>query len=345
VFLLREEFTTDEDAPITTPRTCEPGPGTLVFLQTDGTFGISGGSLVVSNQSTPAWNKLGYYGTVKTRAIGLACIQRVTQANINGRNLFGWLKATTINYNSYTGINPGYINGLKCGNNIGSSVDFGITLDTNTNIVCHILRSTGAFLIFGSTLGWVDTSGSDVTVYPGYSQGNVANSANTQDWCRVAQLLAPWSTDYGICTNRIASASAGDTTTGEGDAIIDATWTAVTGQTWRLETRRTDADNLWAYDGSQAGSTLKVIERNAGSEAERASSSQTWTNGTAYREVVIQDGNVLKPYVANVAKTGYTSAFNNTATGVRTDKAVTNLVCWPRVLSGAALAELQRWTV
>ena len=33
-FLLRDEFTTPDAAPITSPRTCEPGPGTLTFVDT-----------------------------------------------------------------------------------------------------------------------------------------------------------------------------------------------------------------------------------------------------------------------------------------------------------------------
>lgn len=136
-----------------------------------------------------------------------------------------------------------------------------------------------------------------------------------------------------------------ETTTSEANALIEQTWTAVTDETWELSTRRTDDDNRWIVRCDQAGSTIKLIERNAGVETERSSAAQTWTNGTQYRLVVVQDGDAIRTYVANVAKNSYTSAsFNNTATGVETDKAGSNLVTYPRTLSGAALAELQRWT-
>ena len=37
-YLLRDEFTTDESAPATSPMAAEPGPGTSTLVQTDGSF-------------------------------------------------------------------------------------------------------------------------------------------------------------------------------------------------------------------------------------------------------------------------------------------------------------------
>jgi hypothetical protein len=44
-YLFRDEFTTSESAPIASPRTAEPGPGTLTCVQTDGELSIVGGAI------------------------------------------------------------------------------------------------------------------------------------------------------------------------------------------------------------------------------------------------------------------------------------------------------------
>lgn len=48
IYLLNDQFTTDAAAPLASPRTCEPGPGTLTLVQNDGQFSISGGEVGVS---------------------------------------------------------------------------------------------------------------------------------------------------------------------------------------------------------------------------------------------------------------------------------------------------------
>ena len=121
------------------------------------------------------------------------------------------------------------------------------------------------------------------------------------------------------------------------------TWAAVTGQVLELSTRQTDTDNRWIIRCDQAGSTIKIIERNAGTETERATAAQTFTNGVSYRVSISQFGNTISTSVDVSAKASYASAaFNNTATIVTTNRAGTNLVTWPYVMSGAALAEITR---
>jgi len=71
-WLLYDEFTTADAAPITSPRTCEPGPGTLTLVQTDGSQALSGGKYVFTAQTTPDWGDQGFYGSVQTWDFGLA---------------------------------------------------------------------------------------------------------------------------------------------------------------------------------------------------------------------------------------------------------------------------------
>jgi hypothetical protein len=194
----------------------------------------------------------------------------------------------------------------------------------------------------GNLLLWVDTLGSASPVRAVTGPSAPARMCAGVDFLRVTQLSPPWNTDYGIATNRVATTSAVSETTSEANALIEHTITAATGVTQELSIRRTDDDNRWVIRMDQAGSTIKLIERNGAAETERSSAAQTWTNGTAYRVVAIADGNAIRSFVADVARNAYTSAtFNNTATGVQVSHAGSDLVAWPRVLSGAALAALE----
>jgi hypothetical protein len=164
----------------------------------------------------------------------------------------------------------------------------------------------------------------------------------------VVQLPAPWNSAYGIATNRTASPVTGNSLTHEVDCVIDFTWTAATNEVLEIDLRRTGADNRWIVRCDQAGSTIKLIERNGGTETERASAAQTWTNGTVYRILAYADGNTIFTKAGTVGNIGnknsYASAtFNNTATiamvsGFATG---TNFVAWPRTLTGTALSVLQ----
>lgn len=342
-YLLREEWAADESAPMTSPRTCAPGPGTLV-AGTPANMSVSSGTLNIT--ATGAAGQVGWKTTAQTRAAGLTFSARVTSnAAAYFGPLVGWNKSN--NYNLPAGSLSFY---MRASGAIGIYPDETNVLvilndthahNTYDNVII-IQRSAGALYVLNNTLVWVSDVGSS-NCYAVIAAAGILNDVTRSDWERIYQMGAPYNDDYGIATNRVASPSAGEATTSEANAIIEMTWQAVTGETWELSTRRTDDDNRWIVRCAQSG-TIKLIQKQGGTETERSSASQTWTNGTSYRVVIVQTGNTIKTHVANVVKNTYTSAtFNNTATGVKTDKAGVNLITWPRDLSGAALTELQRW--
>jgi hypothetical protein len=53
--LLHDEFTTEDPNPVASPRTCEPGPGTLTIVDNDAQLSISGGRLLVGDDDAAAW--------------------------------------------------------------------------------------------------------------------------------------------------------------------------------------------------------------------------------------------------------------------------------------------------
>lgn len=340
-FLFNDTFTTAESAPIVTPRTCEPGPGTMTVTDTGNILSLSGGKLVV-NGTNAAYGRTG----VQTLAAGLcfkteaARISGTTYARMAVQN--GSTISVAVNDMVFYAANQVDIKDSGYGvpsayNSIGSKQ------------YC-IMRGDGrCFWIVDSTLVWISKTPLTSALY-GYIGANSGPVNNTFDSFCVCQLPAPWNSDTGIATGYTASPASGATLTHEADAIIEVAWTATTNATFELDIRRTDDDNRWIVRCDQAGSTIKLIERSSGSETERSSIAQTWTNGSVYRITAIAFGNTIKTYVtpangAIAVKANYTSAsFNNTATIAKITAsagALATFATWPRTLSGNALSLIQ----
>lgn len=326
-YYLRDQFTTDDDAPMTTPRTCEPGPGTVTV---DDECSISSGVFTLIDTSV---NK-GYLSVAAYGATpGLAFFVKVVDASVRG--YVGWFNADR----TYGYVSSGVAGGLI---QEGSSypTTLGNLIDNKTAFI--IRRTNGAFFIVDGKLNWVSKR-TVADSYPGLIMKNAATSS-TYDEVGVAQLPAPWTDDYGIATARTELALAGATLTHEADGHVEATWTAVTGETYELSIRRTDDNNRWVVRCSETDDTCKLIEINDGEETERASTARVFHNGYAYRIIASFTGNTI---IVNVGTTdmdvmaNYTSAtFNNTATGAKTSHAVANFVAWPHGLGEDALAPL-----
>lgn len=344
IFLLRDDFTTAASAPLASPRTAEPGPGTLTLVQTDGEFSISSGKLVFPAQATANWGDLtARYATGFARAAGRTMLFRVEYSTLS-HNWIGWhdnAGTSELDVEFVLHANSAVIRFMDGTNSIANMGNMATSTPYSYAIV---LRSTGAFAFVKGgaitqwTLSWIEPAKTTATLYPWFSNHS---AVGTLDFFRVLDLATPFDSDYGLATQRTASPVANDTITSEANAVIELTWVAVTGETVEVSTRRTTDNDRWILRGDQAGSTVKLIEVVAGVETERASAAQTWTNTTSYRIVVVQDGNTIRGYVANVLKWTYASAAsNNTATGIKTNKAGTNLIAWPRTLTGAAAALL-----
>lgn len=334
-YILLDRFTTNASAPLTTPRTCEPGPGQLTIVDTNSIISIVSSQLVING--TPAANDRVVSGAL-ARAAGRAFVLSVpsrTTVTTGGQFRVGFGAAATdgnldigLDYSSTTAIR------IKT----GASVIDTITLGAGTHDIACVMRATGGFLLTrvggtgNYTLQWIYNATTTAEIAKIFNTSATALNVTCDDF-RILDLGGAWATDYGIATDRKATTAANDTIVMAADAIVEHTITAATGVTQELHVRRSDATHKWIVRMDQVGGTIKLIEDNAG-ETERSSAAQTWTNGTQYRVVVVCDGNTIKTYVANVAKNSYTSAtFNNAATGVLVDRAGTDLVAWPRTIA------------
>lgn len=334
LYLLLDEFTTNEAAPITLPRTCEPGPGTLTGAQTSGTMTIVGQLLRTTgaNSTTAPRIQTGAISRVTGRAFAVAAVAGTAN------RVIGYDATATLTWDVDYHWRPDGRFRLWTSPATDANALGGDYLGESPIL---IMRPTGLILVRGGgVVEYIGNIGSEATLYAGMIHFGVGDG-DQDDW-RIADLPTPWDTDYGIATNRIATTSNGSTTTSEADAIIEHTITAATGVTQELTVRRVDNDNRIIIRMDQAAGTIKVIERAAAVETELlgGTGTQTWTNGVSYRIVVIMEGTQYRVFVADVAKNITSSTFNQAAIGVQVSHAGTNLVAWPRQLSGVALSTI-----
>lgn len=339
-FLLRDEFTTTEAAPMVSPRTCEPGPGTLTLTDTGSKLATSNGNLVISgltvSNSDPRFD--GTLAYAAGRCVGYFGLRLVSGApnNSNVR------PSVRTNYNIIVPLGTN-LQVLDAGGG-PSNVIQTISADTDYNVKI-IANPSHTFVVLGNKLMF-PMHNQISNMNPRYMVGNAISANMLLASLRAVDLIAPWTTSYGVATGHTTSPASGATLTHEANGFVDFRWTPSAGQVLELWLRRTDDNNGWIVRCDQAGGTIKLIEKNAGVETERGSAAQTWTAGTNYRVVALAEGNTIITYAGTVAsgfvsvKNTYTSAtFNNTATGALVSGFTTgtDFATWPRTLSGTAL--------
>jgi ethanolamine utilization microcompartment shell protein EutL len=350
-YLLRDEFTTAESAPLDSPRDCEPGPGTLTITDAGDGISISDGELIIVGSNS--WGDEYVFGDERARQVGMTVAQRLTWVNSTGGRVWvGWYKSP----NSLQAGNLAVAThgGDKIYARYSAESDspeiYTVVADTDY-IVANILRSDGRFILIqdaGWKLLWLDTVDSTATLYPGME---VRKGTKRTDRWRVFQLSSPWDTDYGIATERLAgSRSAGDTFAHEADCLIEFQVDALptnAADIIDVRFRIQDATNYWQLTVNGDGD-LELNEIVSGASTTRGSDAGNVAAGD--RVVIISDDETIRIYEDNNLRITYSSAANfKTETAgefeaIAAGGAVSDIVTWPRTLSGSALSELEKYT-
>lgn len=344
-YTLLDEFTTDQAAPLTSPRTCEPGPGTLTIVDTGNNLSISGGKAVSSarvSNSDP---------TVKTEEFqtspGRAVYFRFTPDS--GESFVGYratnIAADIVQYGLQFSLSGGATSYLAyfykaTGRSTGDTYTYGQDYE-----ILVVFRDIGFFIFIrgGSefstwTLFFVDGS----VASSSQATGRINMSDTNLDTLALLDFYGDFLTDYGAATYHDASPASGDTGTMDADGFVEITWTPQAGETLNMYIRRTDDSNAIIIRCAQAGGTIKTIKVEAGVETELDSDPQTWNVGTTYNIRARAVGNSLRSFVDSVAKNVVTSTFNQTATGLKVTGFTTaaNLAAFPRTPNATIQQEI-----
>jgi len=203
-YLLRDEFLAAQSAPLTSPRTAEPGPGQLTVVDSSGNkLSISGGKLQSAGMTIanadPLIRSISAFAVVAGRAVF---------ANFN----YGALGALRLGWGTTAGAIDTYalvpFQTSLYVYDPSALLSVPVSVPASTEIDgCVVLRASGAyyFIKLSGTwrLVWVSTTGA-ASVYAGISVHNT-NVAWSNDYLRVRDLPAPFTTDYGLCTFNITA--------------------------------------------------------------------------------------------------------------------------------------------
>ena len=339
---LNDQFTTAQGAPLATPRTAEPGPGTITIVDTGNLLSISGGRIVSSGAWGTSDPKVARLATF-ARAVGRAFRAVVRRPAGSNNGPFVGVLTSSSGANDYTNVVTFFLrNSSAVLDIIETGSGFAqFTVGNYSNSVdadlWMIMRSTGWFYVHNNKLMYVSRLDASANVFDWRVACNQTNTAALQiDTMQNVDLGGAWASDFGIATDYKATSAAGDTIVMIADALIEHTFTAQTGVTKNIMFRYVDDNNCLICRCDQAGGSIKIFERNAGVETEKTggTTTQTWTNGTSYRVVIMCDGTEIRTWTAStVAITGKnntTSSFQQTATVAKVDHAGTNFASWPR---------------
>jgi hypothetical protein len=338
-YLLHDEFPTAAAAPLSSPRACEPGPGTATITDTANKASISGGALVFSGR-TVSNSDPSYKGDGYARSAGLAAIFRHSTGHTGNYCLFGWFPASGF---------PATDTMLRLVGGFASPKGeyFGYPVSTGYRNYAMIARQVGGFIVIGDKLTFVDATANNQTIYPGIAVSTAWATTNALDYVRVKQLGAPWTTDAGIyIANYPTPTNPQVSTSSDGDTFIEFTSSIGAGVIVELDFRRTDADNRWILRIDGTAKSVKIIQRQGGIETERASGDISIYIPTSRRFCVSVVGPQITFFIMERSFIQYGAAtFNQAATGIRLSgfSNASNFIVWPGKLTGSTLDELQRY--
>ena len=333
---LRDLFATDDAAPLTNPRVCEPGPGQFNVVDS-GWLAISGGQLVVNG--TPANNDGMSQSVAPTRRAGLAflldCPARTTT---NTTLRWGWNTAFPGNPNygfRYTSTTT--LTALSSSTSMGT-----FTLGGGLHRTALVQRSTGCFAVvqsptYGPRLVWVFDNLATNLRSTLVASGTGASNLVMDNW-RVVDLPAPWNSDYGIVTQRVSGVVPDDQAfTHAADALIEFTVATLpaSGQI-EVRFRIQDASNYWQVTVDSSG-TVDLDEVVAGTPTQRGTLASAIS--AAERVTIRLEASAIKVYGGVTQEINYASASNfATATSGKvetlgTGGVISDLIAWPQLVN------------
>lgn len=347
-YLLRDLFSFDQSAPLTSPRTATPGPGTLTIKDTGNALTISGGEVVpikaTASLGDPGLRDAGGYA----RVAGRAFIHRTLSNSSFGSGgsktvspVSGW--ATVTNPTLFTQL---YFILFNCSSYVFDAGDLVLTLpfcngstaahsDTYYQIA-HVMLSTGMLHFIDQVLVWVSRTGTEATLYPIVGGAGATRQPPGMDYFDVRDLgniFAP--------TLNVASPAAATSYAGDNEAIIDVTFTYPNSptSTLQLNYRYQDVNNRW-YVEAMATGAIQLVSVIGGTPTQRLTVTGVFTGGATYtmrviansarHAVYVDDGNGFAKKQGDlvlVAPMDLSSTVRIEISGQAWSQ--TNLICWP----------------
>lgn len=347
-FLIKDDFLTADAAPLATPVPADPGPGTRTVLQPTSGLEISGGVLnatVVGSGSTGDTYVI--YELLPLKA-GRAYLYRITAVSSLVYPCIVDGSGTLTPRIEAVPSTPSNIREVAGGASIAGVMPTSTLLPWTLWMVRR--ASGGIFFGLNTQLAWVGVVPTLTSLQARLERRTVGTTWSC-DYVRVADLAlkySVWDGDYGIASQQVAgTVTPGQTFTHEGDCLIDWVQTTLpSAGTVDVRFRKQDATNYWQLLITSLGVTtlnevvagVPVVRATVGGIAngDRILIRATDTQIDLYKTTGTTSSRLWFYSPANNFKTETDGEY----TGAGTGGVMTNLVIWPRTLSGDALAAL-----
>lgn len=356
---LFDDFNLDVAGPLATPRTCNPGPGTVTFIATPpaAEFSISGGKLQMAKPTSgPSYDT--YRMTSQaypTILCGLACYVTVLATTVNGVRLAMLNEAYTAFAGGVRLDSTTVLYGLLGG--VAMTLDVSVTNSVEYRILGVSAPPYAIWFIKGGSqypswkLLFVDKGFTPITV-----TAVAANFNSTGAYFdKFGAELLPWNWQqpHRIMQTMVPLPVAGTVYSTVANGFICIEWRPSAAEILIIRFRRTDDDNCYRLECDQTNSTIKLFRRQAGVDTElNTGKTQTWLVTNQFRIAIRTDGTRIQTFtylstgsaITPVQKhTATGETFNQTETGLTISGFVTtaNLEVWPRDFLGTDVQNIQ----
>ena len=323
VYSLYEDFTTDDDAPVTSPRACEPGPGTLVITDTGNKCSIAGGVLVISGATT------GLADPKIDVADKNIIPGRVLYARTKGQSYRIGYKDVSNPANPCAGFfvlsNSIYVYGASGYIKIGAEV----TVAATYYEIATIQRADGGGMTLikgGAFTNWtILLNAIFATIAEKYSSHVYYDVSTATEVDKIIEknLFGAWGKNRPHAnTVNVAAITTGHSFNAISEnSYLEFHWNPATGETLDVMVRRTDDDNCWVVRCVQAAGgtgTITLYQKEGGTETQRAQITGVDTSiNNSFPYYIKSFGNVILAGQRNKNCNYASATFNNTAKGVK----------------------------
>jgi hypothetical protein len=302
----------DDAAPITSPLTCVPGPGTLTAIETDGaTIAIASNELRMTGSGSSYDHCVVQASGDIDRAVGralYACVARATSAvaghiefDINDNDGRLWWHATRLK--------------VRGGGNTVEVLD---PADyTALNGYVTIPRSVGGFFVLNGKLNWVNEKAWSSSIQPRLDVYSA--NANALRVSELAVIDLPdngfdsWGADFSTVTDLLTNPGTGTAFDCSADCHVTGEFTCENTKQVLIDIRYTDSDNRVTC----AVNTSREVKLNkaVGGVVTVIGTGSTLTDGVTYRFDIIASGSSVQFYIDRALEVEGTITDHQTVAG------------------------------
>jgi len=312
IYLLRDLFTTADAAPITSPRTCEPGPGTLTATLPADQSIADGVLKFAANSNLP-----------QTRSTDLMNVEAGDGFFVDHWWSGGSRVMIGINTTSFTDYPRIYVDytWFKLYQGNSSAVTIAQLFSASTWYkLALIARSVGTFFLHDGKLQWVDkTNDTRIERIFGISRSNAGAGNMDQRFDNMSIIDLPangytaWDADFSTVTDSKTNPASTTTFNCPADCHLHATFTCENTKYVYIAIRYTDANNYVRLEIDS--SRVPTLKKNVAGTPTTLWTGTALTDAVAYQFDVVAEGTSIKVNQDNVLKTTQTVAEHTAVTG------------------------------